>query len=338
MKAYIHFDELNINAMLTRFFFPFSLVLTAKWQDPSVRGALYKALSCLCFAGIYGCVRYFTLTAQATGMPSIPAPELAFFETLFGLLFLLPWVMSHGEFAIKVNHLPLYIGRAVVVSLGIILWFMALSKMSMIQVVSFKYTAPFFTLLGAKFFLKEQCGWRRGIAIFIALIGAILVTGNEFFSGKLEWTDFSILLLLPLTATACHALSAIFGKKQAKSESPQIISLYLLLLTLPILGVASIFEWVTPLTWQWPWLIMMGGLLACAYIFLSQAYVISDITYLIPVSFTRLVAAALIGIVFFSEWPTFWTWIGIFLILGATVCLCQFEALLTKKRDLSFVR
>lgn len=309
--------------MLQSFSLP--VLIQTRLQNPAIRGALFKALSCLCFSGIYGCVRYFTLEAKASGLPPLPATELAFFETLFGLLFIFPWILSSGKAAFKITEPLLYIGRALVVSFGIILWFMALSKLPMVQVIAFKYTAPLFTLLGAKLFLGESCDWGRVIAIAAAFMGALLITGNELFESNADWLDLSLIALLPLTATACHALSAVLGKKQSKQDSPQTISLYLLLLTLPILGFSSLFQWVTPLAWQWPFLVMMGGLLACAYIFLSQAYVISDITYLIPVSFTRLIAAALMGMIFFSEWFTLWTWIGCFLILGATISLCQYE-------------
>lgn len=304
-----------------------------KWQDPAFRGVLYKALSCLCFAGIYGCVHYFSLVSKEMNLTPLPAPELAFFETAFGLLFLLPWGLSKGKEAFKVTDLSLYISRALVVSLGIILWFMALSRLPLIEVTAFKYTTPVFTLLGAKFFLHEKCGWERGVSITIAFLGALMVAGHELMSGQLSWTEGSLLVLLPLGATACHALAAVFGKKQARYDSPQTISLYLLILTLPILGVVSLFEWVQPAVWQWPWLILMGGLLACAYISLSHAYVAADVTYLIPASFTRLVAAAFIGIAFFGEWPTPWAWIGLFLILGATARLCQYEVKRRKPKE-----
>lgn len=95
--------------------------------------------------------------------------------------------------------------------------------------------------------------------------------------------------------------------------------------SLPILGTAAYFQWVELQSWHWPCLIIMGGLLATAYIFLQHAYVIADITYLIPMSFTRLIAGAVIGMVFFSEWPTIWTGVGSFFILLATVSLCKNE-------------
>ncbi|MBL8677253.1 MAG: DMT family transporter, partial [Alphaproteobacteria bacterium] len=250
----------------------------------------------------------------------------------FALLFILPWTLKTGKTAFIITGPSLYIGRAIVVALGVILWYIALSQMSLVQVVAFKYTTPLFTLLGAHLFLRENCDWGRGSAILFSFIGALLVSGGDFFEGNARWQDLSLLTLYPLSATACHALAAIFGKKQSRKNSPQTITLYLLLLTLPLFAIASLSEWITPLAWQWPWLIFMGGLLACAYISLGQAYVSTEIIYLIPVSFTRLIAAATIGMAFFHEWPTPWTWMGSFLILGATIALCHYEM---KRKTLS---
>lgn len=296
-----------------------------KWQDPAVRGAIFKICSCLCFSGINGFVRYFTLSAKEAGLTPLPATELAFFETFFGLLFILPWILSTGKTAFKATNPLLYTARAFAASMGIILWFTALSKMPIVQVVAFKYTAPIFSILGAKFFLGERCGWARACAIGTAFGGAIMITGHELFEGKALWSDIGPLILFPLGATACYATSAIMGKNLVKKDPPQTVCLYLFLLSLPILGIATAFQWVAPLAWQWPYLMIMGGLLAAAYIFLQNAYVIADITYLIPMSFTRLIAGAVLGMVFFSEWPTIWTGIGSFFILLATVSLCKNE-------------
>lgn len=304
-----------------------------KWRDPAIRGAVFKVCSCLCFSGINGFVRYFTLTAKETGLTPLPATELAFFETFFGLLFILPWILSTGKSAFKVTNPALYIARAFAASLGIILWFTALSKMPIVQVVAFKYTAPIFSILGAKFFLGEKCGWARATAIGTAFAGALMITGHELFEGNAGWTDIGLLILFPLGATACYATSAILGKHQVKNDAPQTVCLYLFLLSLPILGSAAYFQWITPFAWQWPLLIIMGCLLATAYIFLQNAYVIADITYLIPMSFTRLVAGAAIGMFFFSEWPTIWTGIGSFFILLATVSLCKNEVKHMKKKQ-----
>lgn len=311
---------------------PIPSIQPGPWHSPAVRGAFFKVLSCLCFSGINGFVRYFSLNAAETGLPALPAAELAFFETFFGLLFMLPFVCANGLAAFKTKNHALNIGRAFAASMGIVLWFTGLSKMPIVQVVAFKYCAPLFTIVGAKIFLGEKCGWARAMAIGTAIFGAFLVTGSELFSGEIHWTDIGLMALFPIGASGCYVASALLGKKQVKTDSPQTVCFYLCLLSVPILGTFAAFQWVTPLSWQWPYLITMGGLLAAAYTFLQHAYIVADITYLVPMSFTRLIAGAVIGMVFFQEWPTLWAAAGSFLILLATISLCRNE--LEKKAPL----
>lgn len=308
--------------------------LSEKLRDPAIRGALFKVCSCLSFSGINGIVRYFTLTAKNAGLPTIPSTELAFFETLFGLLFILPWILSSGTSSfITKNSFVLNLSRALAASMGIILWFTALSKMPIVQVVAFKYAAPIFTILAAKIFLGEKCGWARALAIGTALSGALLITGHELLEGKSDWAEVGLLALFPMGASACYVASALLAKTQLKKDPPRTVCLYLLLFSLPILGLAASFEWVTPLAWQWPYLLTMGALLTLAYIFLQHAYVSADITYLVPMSFTRLIAGAAIGMIFFNEWPIVWTWVGSFFILIATISLCKHEVQTMKKKE-----
>ncbi len=314
----------DVSSVLPR---PISSGFWEKWRDPAIQGALFKICSCLSFSGINGFVRYFAISAKETGITPIPSTELAFFETFFGLLFILPWIFSTGTSAFKTkNSFFLNFIRAAAASLGIILWFIGMSKMPIVQNVAFKYAAaPFVTALGARIFLGEKCGWARALAIGTAITGALLITGHELFEGAAHWIEVSYLALFPLGATACYATSAVVAKKLLKNDTPKTVVLYLFLFSLPILGCACGFQWVTPLSWQWPYLVIMGGLLAAAYIFLQHAYVMADITYLVPMSFTRLIAGAAIGMIFFNEWPVLWTGVGSFFILLATISLCKHE-------------
>jgi len=176
---------------------PISSGFLEKWRDPAVRGALFKVCSCLSFSGINGFVRYFAISAKETGLTPLPVTELAFFETLFGLLFILPWIFSTGVSAFKTNNsFMLNFTRAAAASLGIILWFTGMSQMPIVQNVAFKYAAaPFITALVARIFLGEKCGWARAIAIGTAISGALLITGHELFDGEAHWTEVSMLAL-----------------------------------------------------------------------------------------------------------------------------------------------
>jgi len=100
--------------------------------------------------------------------------------------------------------------------------------------------------------------------------------------------------------------------------------------TLPIFFAIAVPTWVTPSPDQWGALMIMGGLVALAYYALSRAFVVADLIYLIPLSFTRLIAAALIGMVFFEEWPTLLVGVGSFFILMASIGLYRVESHLKK--------
>lgn len=314
-----------------------SLPEVSKWKDPAIRGALWKVTSCLCFSAINGIVHFFAEHAKTTGVTPMSAPQMAFFETLFGLILVLPWILTCKENPFKTKQYPRYILRALAASVGITLWFSALAEMPIVQVVAFKYTGPFFTLVGAKVFLGERIGAARATAIAVALSGALTITivGHDLLNKGLEWHNIGLLALMPLGATACYATSAVFGKKLSKVDSPQTICFFLLLFTLPLLFLATIFGfgWVTPEAWQWPYLIAMGALLAFSYYALGNAYVAADISYLLPLSFTRLITGAIIGMVFFEEWPTLWAWIGSALILVASITLCQYEVKQHRKKE-----
>ena len=119
-----------------------------------------------------------------------------------------------------------------------------------------------------------------------------------------------------------HPLS-LLKNKSSLIHPKQFVCIFPL--SLPILGTVAYFQWVIPVDGNGPILIAMGGFLAAAYVFLQHAYVIADITYLVPMSFTRLIAGAAIGMIFFSEWPTIWTWVGSFFILLATISLTKHE-------------
>jgi len=74
----------------------------------------------------------------------------------------------------------------------------------------------------------------------------------------------------------------------------------------------------------------MGGLVAVAYYALSRAFIVADLIYLIPLSFTRLIAVALIGLFFFEEWPTWIVALGSFMILLSSIGLAVRESQLKK--------
>lgn len=294
----------------------------AFWKtSPQFRGAFWKVSSFLCFSAINGIVRYLSQAAEAAGQTPLPAYEVAFFQNLFGLVFLLPWMLQNGPESLKTTQPVLQGCRIALSAIGVVVWYVSLSYLPLAQAVGLMFLGPLITAMGARFFLKETIGKERGLAILIGFIGGGMISQTSFIPGTL-----GLVSLLPVLAATCFSGATLMIRKLAKDDSPQLITTYLLLFMAPVLLIPTLFFGTMPQPWQWPWLLMMGGCAASAHLCLSKAYASAEVSYLIPYGFTKWIASALIGFVAFAELPSFWTCFGAFVLMGAIVSLSYGDA------------
>ena len=59
---------------------------------------------------------------------------------------------------------------------------------------------------------------------------------------------------------------------------------------------------------------------------LTQALRLSDTTFVMPLQFTKLIWASLIGLFIFAEQPDIWTWVGGVIIFISVVYITYREA------------
>ncbi len=64
---------------------------------------------------------------------------------------------------------------------------------------------------------------------------------------------------------------------------------------------------------------------------IAQAFKLADATAVLPIDFTKLIWAALVGYVFFAEIPEVWTWIGAVVIFSSSIYIAFREN--REKRD-----
>lgn len=297
--------------------------VTTLWHhSPHFRGAFWKILSFVCFSGINGVVRYLS---QASNGEALPSYEVAFFQNLFGLIFLVPWIIKNGPRSLKTQKPGLQAFRIILSALGVVLWYMALEIMPLSQAVALMFLGPLLTALGAGFFLHEKIGIERGIAIGIGFLGGTLISHGASLTLGLETLESDIALLLPVLAAACFSGATLMVRTLGHYDSSQLIVTYLLLFMAPILLIPTLWGGLWPEPWQWPWLLFMGGLAALAHLSLSNAYKAAEVSYLIPYGFTKWFASSLIGYLAFSEVPGIWTLSGAFILMSAIVFLSHLE-------------
>ena len=274
------------------------------------RGALYMVLAGVCFASANAIT--FIITAQLQFKPQSDT----FWQYAIALAFSLPFVLRHGIAGLRTRHPVLHIVRVVLSALGVQAFVMSLAQGTPIwQVIALVMTAPFFVLLGAAVVLKETVTAARWIAAAFGFAGAIAVS-------ELWKTGLTQATLLPIAAAVLWGASSLMTKYLTRTEAAPTITLWLLVLLTPInagLSWQAGFEW--PSQQIWVWLLAGGVIMMAAQYLLTWSYAVADAAFVQPFDDLKLVSNIVIYGLVFGYWPDGNLWLGVALILGASVFL-----------------
>ena len=124
--------------------------------------------------------------------------------------------------------------------------------------------------------------------------------------------------LLVVASSVVWAGAMILIKILGRTESSVTTTLYMALFMAPASLAPALFVWQWPAPETWVWLVLIGGFGVVGHLSLAQALKEADATRVLPVDFTRLLWASLLGFIIFGEIPDLWTWVGGAVIFAAT--------------------
>lgn len=280
-----------------------------------IQGAMIMVIGGLFFAAVNTLTQYI-----GTTMP-IPSSTVAFYQYLFALFFLLPFLFKQGLSVLRTKYLGWHILRVAISMLGIQCWISALMyPIPIWQGIALIMTSPLFATLGAALFLKEKVGLVRLIATLLGFTGAMIILK--------PWSDdFNPVALLPLLAALCWAIYSLMVKKLLTTESPTNIVVYLFILMTP-LNLSVLMKNSDPILLQaneWIFLIILGSLTALAQLAITKAYQLADAAYLQPFDFLKLPLNVFAGWIIFQSVPPGRLWLGASLILIAILSISYAE-------------
>ncbi len=277
-----------------------------------VKGAFYMILSAFCFAITAGLIRYATREVHPF--------EAAFLRSFCGLIFMLPLVMRGGLAKISIKRPRLHILRGIISGIGTLMWSSALAVLPVGEAVALNFTAPLFATMMAPFVLHEVVRARRWIACVLGFVGVLIM-----LRPGLEVISVGALLSIGSAATiACNMLIIrIISQEDNARTVVFTFSIFTSIVTL----LPALFVWETP-SWEMLIALVLCGLLATlAHLLLTRAMSIAEMSAIAPLDFVRLLFAAGIGFIWFSEVPDIWTALGAMVITGSAVYIARREAL-----------
>lgn len=239
--------------------------------------------------------------------------EIVGFRNAFTLLVLLPMFWRGDLGGLKSPRWRLHLGRGVIQCASVIALFVGISMIPLAEATALSSTSPLFAALGAMLILREPLRLRRCVAIAAGLAGMAMILRPGF-----EAIDVGALLIIG--SAVLFAAGKLMAKSLARTETSPVVVAYSALVVAPISLLAAIFVWTWPTLDQLAWLIVIGIVGTVAQLAMVQAYRHADMTVVEPLSYLRLLWAALFGMLIFAEFPDAWTWAGAAVIaIGATM-------------------
>ncbi|HHI81909.1 MAG TPA: DMT family transporter [Rhizobiales bacterium] len=289
---------------------PQSDALARRGQNP-LAALSWMTLSGLLFVAVTGIVRYL-----GSDIPPIVA---SFIRYLSGLVILSPVILRTGFKWPRGKKLGLFAARGLAHATAVSLWFFAMARIPITDVIAIGYTAPIYVTLGAALFLGERLHVRRMLAVIAGFAGAIIILRPGF--QVIETGALAQVIAAPV-----FAASFLMAKKLTGDENPMVIVIMLTVFCALALLPGAIYQWRTPGLFELALLVLVAILATIGHYAQTRAYQSAPITASQPVWFLQLVWGALVGWFAFGEIVDPWTIAGGAVIITAVIYISRREA------------
>jgi len=256
--------------------------------------------------------------------PDIPPIEAAFIRYLFGLLLLIPLIVRLKPKLPRSKKLALFTGRGMAHAIAVSLWFFAMARIPITEVIAIGYTAPIYVTIGAALFLGERLRIFRVLAVLAGFLGTLIILRPGF--QELETGAIAQIIAAPV-----FAASFLMAKVLTRDESPLIIVVMLSVFCTIALAPGAYLQWQEPTLSDCLWLALVALLATLGHYAQTRAYQAAAITATQPVWFMQLVWGALLGWFAFGEAVDPYVIVGAGIIITAVTYISHRETRAARK-------
>ena len=202
--------------------------------------------------------------------------------------------------------------RGLILLCANILFFYAISIISLAKALTLAFVAPLIVTALSPFILGEIVGYRRWLAVIIGFIGSLIVIRPGLI-------EFNLATLAALGTGFFYGIYFIITRKLHTADSPLLTLLITGVVGAIILSAYMPFSWIEPNPNQWLFMFCIGLCASVGHFFLILSLKYADASKLAPFSYFEIVTNVIIGYYFFSDFPDIWTWVGLLIIINSGI-------------------
>ena len=253
--------------------------------------------------------------------PHYPAAQVATLRGAASIPFVLIWVLGTvGVRALWRVRWPLHLFRGVLSVTIMIAFVHALKRLPLTTAYTIFFVAPLLIAALSVPILGERVGPRRWVAIFVGLVGVIVVlrpTGE----GVLSWAGFAVLF-----AAVGYSVSAITVRILSRSDSTQTMVFWMVTMLTLGAGALAWRDWV-PIRAEHAWIIAgIGAAGAIGQYAITEAFSRGEASVIAPFEYTALAWGVALDVALWGVLPDAITWLGAAIIVSSGLYLIRRES------------
>lgn len=245
--------------------------------------------------------------------------QKAFFRNFIVLLVTIYVVIrkKQNPWGQKINRKYL-IGRGIFGTIGMLCYFYGIDRLILADSGMLNKMSPFFVTIFAAIFLKDKITKHQIFSLFIAMSGVMFIIKPSFdFQDSLPAI---VCFMSAVFAGAAYTFVSYLGDKEDKYTIVFYFSLISTIITLPL----TMIDFHLPNFTQLIFLISSGIAAAFGQLLITSAYKYAPAGEVSIYNYSNVIFSSILGIIFFSEVPDIFSFIGYIMIFGAGYTVFKF--------------
>ena len=250
----------------------------------------------------------------------LPSMEIVFFRGILTLAMSYAMVRRLGITPVLGVNRRLLLQRGILGAAALACFLFSLTHLPLAEATLIQYMNPVFAILVAHWWFGERMGKGEWFALAASLVGVLLITRPSFLFGGAASGIHPGHALIALMGGAFSG-SAYATIRQMPRERPEVVVLYLPLMSVPMSLPFIASNWLVPTALEWTLLVGIGVATQLAQTSMTKGLQIEKTARATMVGYVQIIFAGTWGAVLFSEAITWWTIVGAVIVLTGMLSL-----------------
>lgn len=269
--------------------------------------------------GAMAALPFLDVTAKFLGQQGVPVLQIVWARMVMGAAMTAPLAWRAAGPAGLVPERPMLHGlRAALLILATFFFFAALKYLPIADALAVFFVQPLVVTALSPLVLGERVGPRRWAAVAVGFIGTLIIIrpGLQAFNPGTA---------LALAAGCSLALYMLLTRRIAGRDSAMVTTFRTSLLGALIVSALVWAVWITPTPQQWGLFLALGFISTLGHGLIVMAYDRAEASLLAPLAYTEIIMAVILGWYFFGDFPDFWTFVGVGVLMACALYISARE-------------